>query len=344
MSYPRVKRLLDVLGALLGLIVLSPLIAGIALLVLIVHGAPVIFVQERATKGARVFRLRKFRSMRPVDPQRGWVTDEDRLTAFGRLLRSTSLDELPSLWNVLIGDMSLIGPRPLTTDYLLLYTQEQRRRHMVRGGLSGLCQVSGRNGLGWDEKFDLDIEYVDTMSFALDLKILRRTFTAVLSRQGVTTENEVTAQSYGGSLRSDLVVFRPHVTGKDRSSWTVETPAGQYLGWCTMHASGGRSQMIRFHPASDVAAWHQFPAIYTEVLRLLLNRARSWDADFAVCSAASLSPAEAQLYAQAGFRQLPNDRGPTVLPRAEHTTDEELFLYTNLDPESAPLIEMGLAS
>ena len=330
MRYPRVKRLLDVLGALLGLLVLSPLIAGISLLVLTFHGAPVIFVQDRATKGARVFQLRKFRSMRPVDPQRGWVTDEDRLTAFGRLLRSTSLDELPSLWNVLIGDMSLIGPRPLTTDYLQLYTPEQARRHQVRGGLSGLCQVSGRNELSWDEKFDLDIEYVDTMSFTLDLRILLRTFTAVVSRQGITTENEVTAQSYGGSLRSDLVVFRPNVTGKDRSRWTVETPAGQYLGWCSMLTSGDRSQMIRFHPEPAAAAGQDIQALYTEVLRLLLNRARSSDAEFAVCSAASLSPAEVQLYAQAGFRQLPNDQG--------------LFLYTNLDPESAPLIEMGLAS
>lgn len=346
MSYSRVKRLLDVLGALLGLLVLSPLIAVIALLVLIFHGAPVIFVQERATKGARIFHLRKFRSMRPVDPQRGWVTDEDRLTTFGRLLRSTSLDELPSLWNVLIGDMSLIGPRPLTTDYLLLYTPEQRRRHAVRGGLSGLCQVSGRNGLDWDAKFDLDIEYVDTMSFALDLKILLRTFTAVLSRQGVTTENEVTTQSYGGTLRSDLVVFCPHGTGDDRSSWTVETTAGQYFGWCTMLKSGDRSQMVRFHPVPEAALGDQYQALCTEALRLLLNRARGSDADFAVCSAASLSPAEVQLYAGAGFRQLTNDLRPTILPGPEHTTDEEFHLYTDLGGEgaTATLIEMGLAS
>lgn len=346
MSYARVKRVLDILGALFGLVVLSPLIAVISLLVLIFHGAPVIFVQERATQHARVFHLRKFRTMRQVDPQRGLVTDEDRLTGFGRLLRSTSLDELPSLWNVLIGDMSLIGPRPLTTDYLQLYTPEQARRHEVRGGLSGLCQVSGRNELPWDEKFDLDIEYVDTMSFTLDLKILLRTFTAVISRRGVTTENEVTAMSYGGSLRSDLVMFRQDAASRDKVTWTVETKSGQRVGRCTMLKTGERSQMIGFHPepAVDGKTEREHQALYPEILRLLLNRVRSSDADYAVCSASPVGTDTEQLYLRAGFHLLTSDLVPTVLPIAELISERETFMYQVLHEANGDITEMRMAS
>lgn len=346
MSYSDVKRVIDFGGALLGLILLGPLIAVISLLVLVFHGAPVIFSQERVTKGERIFTLRKFRSMRPVDPQRGWVTDEDRLTSLGRLLRSTSLDELPSLVNVLSGDMSLIGPRPLTTDYLPLYTPEQARRHDVRGGLSGLTQVSGRNSLTWDEKFDLDLQYVETMSFTRDLRILVKTLTAVASRRGVNSGNEATAESYGGSLRSDRVVFHPSISAREISSWTVDTTDGQRIGRCMMLKTGDRSRMIRFYqePAGDIAAREDYQALCGEVLRLLLNRVRSSDADFAVCSMSSVSFTAAQIYSRVGFRPLTTDLIPTVLPLAELITDQAMFLYRFLHAENEQLTEMGIAS
>lgn len=330
MGYVQVKRGLDVVGAVLALLLLSPVMAMIALLVLIFHGAPVIFVQQRVTQGERIFRLRKFRSMRAADPERGRVSDEERLTAFGRLLRSTSLDELPSLWNILVGDMSVIGPRPLTTDYLCLYTEQQARRHDVRAGLSGLSQVSGRNCLDWDDKFDLDVRYVETMSLALDLRILLRTVTTVLRRQGVTKDHEATSDSYGGTLRSDLVVFRQAPAVGPVRSWSVETAGGRPVGRCQTLAVGERARMIRFDPAPDLTARSHATtdaALFAEVLRLVVNRVRSADADFAVCSLSSINPEQAKAYASAGFRPLTAELVPTVMPLAQFITDEQIFLY-----------------
>lgn len=332
MGYVQVKRGLDVVGAVLALLLLSPVMAVIALLVLIFHGAPVIFVQQRVTQGERIFRLRKFRSMRAADPERGRVSDEERLTAFGRLLRSTSLDELPSLWNILVGDMSVLGPRPLTTDYLCLYTEQQARRHDVRAGLSGLSQVSGRNCLDWDDKFDLDVRYVEAMSFALDLRILLRTVTTVLRRQGVAKDHEATSDSYGGTLRSDLVVFRQAPTAGPVRSWSVETAGGRPVGRCRMLAVGERARMIRFDPvpAPDPTARSHATtdaALFAEVLRLVVNRVRSADADFAVCCLSSIKPEQAKAYAAAGFRPLTPELVPTVMPLAEFITDEQIFLY-----------------
>jgi lipopolysaccharide/colanic/teichoic acid biosynthesis glycosyltransferase len=334
MGYVQVKRGLDVVGAVLALLLLSPVMAVIALLVLIFHGAPVIFVQQRVTQGERIFRLRKFRSMRAADPERGRVSDEERLTAFGRLLRSTSLDELPSLWNILVGDMSVIGPRPLTTDYLCLYTEQQARRHDVRAGLSGLSQVSGRNCLDWDDKFDLDVRYVETMSLALDLRILLRTVTTVLRRQGVTKDHEATSDSYGGTLRSDLVVFRQVPSVGPVRSWSVETAGGRPVGRCQTLAVSERARMIRFDPAPapapDLTARSHATtdaAVFAEVLRLVVNRVRSANADFAVCSLSSINPEQAKAYASAGFRPLTAELIPTVMPLAEFITDEQIFLY-----------------
>ena len=180
-----IKRLLDIIISLAALVLLSPVLLITAVLVRVKLGSPVIFHQERPGWHGRVFKLCKFRSMtdgRGADGK--LLPDEVRLTKFGRALRSTSLDELPELWNILKGDMSLIGPRPLLVRYLPYYTQEECRRHDVRPGLTGLAQVNGRNALGWEERFAYDIEYVDNVSLRMDLKIIFMTVSKVLKRSG----------------------------------------------------------------------------------------------------------------------------------------------------------------
>lgn len=195
--YDFVKRGLDIVAAAAGLIVLAPVIAGTALAVRTKLGAPVLFRQARAGRDGRTFTLLKFRSMLDDrDAQGRLLEDEDRLTPFGSALRSTSLDELPSLWNVLRGDMSVVGPRPLLVHYLDGYTLRQARRHEVRPGITGLAQVSGRNSLEWDEIFELDVEYVDHRSAGLDLRILGRTIATVLKRDGITAEGHVTREAF----------------------------------------------------------------------------------------------------------------------------------------------------
>lgn len=198
-SYDKVKRVLDFTLAGVGLIVASPLLLCVGACVAFGLGRPVIFSQDRPGKDGEVFRLIKFRSMRNVDEGRGLVSDAQRLTRFGRLLRSTSLDELPTLVNVLTGDMSLIGPRPLLVQYLPLYTPEQARRHDVRPGVTGLAQASGRNGLSWPEKFALDINYVENRSLLLDLRIIGMTITSVLQRDGIEAEGHATVPEFLGS-------------------------------------------------------------------------------------------------------------------------------------------------
>jgi lipopolysaccharide/colanic/teichoic acid biosynthesis glycosyltransferase len=184
--YDIVKRSLDVAVSLVALIVLSPIMIVIAILVRVLLGSPILFRQVRPGWNERPFTLIKFRTMRDSRGADGQLLpDEDRLTRFGAFLRSTSADELPELWNVLVGDMSLVGPRPLLLRYLDYYTDEERARHLVRPGLTGLAQISGRNALSWEEKFSLDVEYVRTYSFALDLSILLRTLRKVTSREGI---------------------------------------------------------------------------------------------------------------------------------------------------------------
>lgn len=195
--YDSVKRVMDLAGATAGLVVLSPAIAVVAALVAVKLGPPILFVQERPGRRARLFPLYKFRSMLRSDPARGRTTDEQRLTRFGRVLRSTSLDELPSLWNVLRGDMSIVGPRPLLVEYLDKYTPEQARRHDVRPGITGLAQVSGRNTVDWDRRFALDIEYVERRSFLLDMRILALTARAVFLREGISAAGHVTMRKLG---------------------------------------------------------------------------------------------------------------------------------------------------
>ncbi len=199
MSWPTAKRTTDVVLAAIALVVLVPVLAVVAVAVAVALGRPVLFRQERAGLNGEPFAVLKFRSMREPDPLLGIITDADRLTPFGRFLRSTSLDELPSLWNVLRGDMSIVGPRPLPVAYLPRYSPAQARRHEVRPGITGLAQVCGRNSLSWEAKFALDVEYVEDMSFGLDMRILCATAGVVLRRDGISAAGEATAAEFTGS-------------------------------------------------------------------------------------------------------------------------------------------------
>jgi lipopolysaccharide/colanic/teichoic acid biosynthesis glycosyltransferase len=196
----RLKRLLDVAVALVALGLLSPLLLAIAAAVLVTMGRPIFFRQRRPGRGGRPFEVFKFRTMRdPTDSGGRPTPDMTRVTRLGRLLRSTSLDELPELFNVLRGEMSLVGPRPLLMQYLDRYTPQQARRHEVRPGITGWAQVNGRNAISWEEKFRLDVWYVDHASLWLDVKIVFRTVLMVLRREGVNAESGVTMQEFMGS-------------------------------------------------------------------------------------------------------------------------------------------------
>lgn len=200
-----IKRLVDVMVAVVLLLLLAPVFFLVALAVAIAIGWPVLFVQQRPGLNGVPFKMYKFRSMRDAFDSDGRpLEDAIRLNGFGRLLRATSLDELPELWNVLVGDMSLVGPRPLLMEYLPLYTSEQMRRHDVRPGITGWAQVNGRNAIGWDDKFRLDVWYVDHQSVLLDLKILALTLLHVfrpsgIHQPGVATMSKFTGSSSGGS-------------------------------------------------------------------------------------------------------------------------------------------------
>lgn len=193
------KRLFDVVVALCALALLSPLLVVLSLLIRRRLGSPILFRQVRPGKDGKPFEMLKFRSMTDArDTDGSLLPDADRLTPFGQFLRSTSLDELPELWNVLKGDMSLVGPRPLLMEYLPLYSPEQARRHEVRPGVTGWAQVNGRNALSWEEKFALDIWYVDNRSLRLDLKIIVATIGKVLKRSGISADGEATMPRFDG--------------------------------------------------------------------------------------------------------------------------------------------------
>ena len=199
LRYDRFKRVTDVVLASLGLVITAPVQAVVALIVLRRLGSPVFFRQQRPGLNGRPFVLVKFRTMLVDVAATGPASDAVRLTPFGGWLRSTSLDELPTLWNVLKGDMSLVGPRPLLMEYLDRYTPEQARRHDVRPGITGLSQVRGRNALTWEQKFAADIEYVDQMSPVLDLRIVAATAASVIRRHGVNAVGEATMPEFLGS-------------------------------------------------------------------------------------------------------------------------------------------------
>jgi len=195
-----IKRIIDILISSIALIISSPIILILYILVKSKLGSPVFFSQERPGKDGKIFKMYKFRSMTDAKDENGnLLPDEVRLTSFGRKLRSTSLDELPELWNIFKGDMSIIGPRPLLVQYLPRYTEEQRHRHDVRPGLTGLAQVSGRNALSWEDKFKYDIEYVNNVSLSLDIKIFFRTVKAVLTHEGISAAGEATMGEFMGT-------------------------------------------------------------------------------------------------------------------------------------------------
>lgn len=195
-----VKRCLDILLSGLALIILSPAFLIVAILVRTKLGSPVLFKQLRPGKNEHIFPMYKFRTMTDEKDSTGnLLPDEIRLTKFGKLLRSTSLDELPELWNILKGDMSIIGPRPLLVEYLPLYNSEQKRRHDVRPGLTGLAQVNGRNAISWEEKFNLDCKYVDNINFKQDTEIFFLTFKKVFIKEGINSESNVTNKKFEGN-------------------------------------------------------------------------------------------------------------------------------------------------
>lgn len=194
------KRFFDIMASLIGIIVLSPIFAILVITVLIKHGSPILFKQQRPGLHGEPFTFYKFRTMTNEKDEKGnLLSDKDRLTSFGSFLRKTSLDELPSLFNVVKGDMSLVGPRPLLMQYLPLYNDFQKRRHEVKPGITGWAQVNGRNAISWQKKFELDVWYVENQSFWLDVKILFFTVYKVFKREGISANGEATVEYFKGN-------------------------------------------------------------------------------------------------------------------------------------------------
>lgn len=205
--YKYIKRFFDILSSLIAIIVLSPVLVISAILIRTKLGSPILFKQERPGKDEKIFTLYKFRTMIDERDENGeLLPDSERLTKFGKFLRSTSIDELPELFNILKGDMSVIGPRPLLVEYLPRYNAHQHRRHEVTPGLSGWAQVNGRNAISWEEKFDYDVEYVDNYSFYLDIKILFMTVRNVLKRDGISSETSETMEVFMGTQEEQINV------------------------------------------------------------------------------------------------------------------------------------------
>lgn len=199
-----IKRLFDIIASFSGLLILSPVILIVALQIKRKLGSPVLFRQERPGLNGKPFTMVKFRTMRDAfDADGNPLPNSERMTPFGNFLRSTSLDELPELWNVLKGDMSLVGPRPLLMEYLPLYNREQARRHEVRPGITGWAQINGRNAISWEEKFNLDVWYVDNQSIWLDIKVLFLTIKKVFIRDGINANSDTTMPKFTGSKKQE---------------------------------------------------------------------------------------------------------------------------------------------
>lgn len=267
-SYLRVRRWIDAIFAGLGLLAAALPMLAVAVGVMMTMGRPVLFTQQRMTQDGRIFRLRKFRSMRTATPD-GFNDDAARLVPFGRFLRASSLDELPSLWNVVKGDMSLVGPRPLTTDYYGRFSAEQFARHTVPAGLTGYAQVHGRNTLGWDDRFTMDREYVARVGPLLDLRILLATVTTVLSRQGVTDGSSVTMADFPGPLSTtELALEGPGAEG----TWVCRDREGRsVLEGSALLLEGQVVQLgLRFGPQGPGAP----PEILDEAVLLLASHLR----------------------------------------------------------------------
>jgi lipopolysaccharide/colanic/teichoic acid biosynthesis glycosyltransferase len=207
----KMKFIVDKLVSGLGLLLLSPVLAVLSISIFVFIGRPVFFKQQRPGLNGKPFMLYKFRTMSTKTDQFGvLLPDSERLTTFGKLLRSTSLDELPTLFCVLKGDMSLIGPRPLLMQYLPLYSQEQARRNLVRPGVTGWAQINGRNTLSWQQKFELDVWYVDNQSWKLDIQILLKTFRKVIQREGISAEDHVTIEPFAGNVSTECLNGNNH--------------------------------------------------------------------------------------------------------------------------------------
>lgn len=195
-----IKPILDFILAFLLIIIFSPIILIVALLIKLKLGSPILFTQERPGLNGKIFRIYKFRTMSDERDSKGdLLSDELRLKGFGKLIRKSSLDELPQLFNVLKGEMSFVGPRPLLVEYLKLYNQEQAKRHNVKPGITGWAQVNGRNAISWEEKFKLDVYYVEHISFVLDCKILYMTFFKVLKRKDISSNTNITMEKFTGN-------------------------------------------------------------------------------------------------------------------------------------------------
>ncbi|TDP81564.1 lipopolysaccharide/colanic/teichoic acid biosynthesis glycosyltransferase [Halanaerobium saccharolyticum] len=198
------KRMIDIFISLTGLIVLSPVFLVISIMIYFKLGSPVFFIQKRPGKNGKIFKMIKFRTMLDAkDKNENLLPDEKRLTSFGKFLRSSSLDELPELINVLKGEMSLVGPRPLLVEYLPRYNEHQARRHEMRPGITGLAQVNGRNTISWEDKFNYDVKYIDNFSMLLDLKIIFKTFSKVFKREDISSKNHATMEKFNGTDNSD---------------------------------------------------------------------------------------------------------------------------------------------
>lgn len=194
------KRGFDIICSLLGLLLLSPIFLILLIFIRVKLGSPVIFKQKRPGKNGKIFTIYKFRTMNDKKDDAGvLLADKDRLTTFGKLLRATSLDEIPELFNILKGDMSFVGPRPLLTEYLPLYNEQQKHRHDVRPGLTGWAQINGRNTITWEDKFKLDIEYVEKISFMFDVKIFFKTISKVIKKEGIHSETSETTDVFKGN-------------------------------------------------------------------------------------------------------------------------------------------------
>lgn len=220
-----VKRLFDIVSSVLGIILLSPLLIIVALLIRVNLGSPIFFIQERIGKENKIFKLIKFRTMKSIKDKDGKEKDDSlRMTKFGKVLRSLSIDELPELINILKGEMSLIGPRPLLVEYLSLYDEEQIKRHNVLPGLTGLAQVNGRNNLSWTDRFKLDVEYVENWSLLLDINIFFKTFVKLFKREGISKEGMATKDRFMGSnskKTKDIVIIGAGGFGRE-VAWLIE--------------------------------------------------------------------------------------------------------------------------
>lgn len=319
--YARLKRAGDVLVAGTALIALSPVILGTAALVRVKLGPGVLFRQPRPGLHGEVFEILKFRTMLDPDPAGGRTTDEQRMTPFGRRLRASSLDELPGLINVLRGEMSLVGPRPLRTRYLERYSLEQARRHEVLPGLTGLAQVSGRNALSWDDRFDLDAHYVRTCSLATDLRILLATVPKVFGREGIAETGQATMRDFFGPRRIGDHELRSTPDADPTGPWDlVERSTGRAAARCELHMTGDAAAVIVLHLAPDSA---EPGLLRAHAVEILLGVARELEVGTVRIAVPPGIPAREMLPARLGFvlDQEADADAPAVLVRVLEQDD-----------------------